>query len=86
MNTESALGYSPKELEKIPNYILYIKIMEQLNGTLDDVKDSINNTDNGSYFSEINSTLDNLVTQTFELNKTMNNIAESLRIISYNNR
>ena len=83
---ESVLGYSPKELEKIPNYILYIKIMEQLNGTLDDIKDSINNTDNGSYFSEINSTLDNLVTQTFELNKTMNNIAESLRIISYNNR
>jgi len=83
---ESVLGYSPKELEKIPNYILYIKIMEQLNGTLDDIKDSINNTDNGSCFSEMNATLDNLVTQTFELNKTMNNIAESLRIISYNNR
>ena len=84
--SEVVLGYSQKELDKIPNYILYIKIMEQLNGTLDDVKDSINNTDNGSYFSEINSTLDNLVTQTFELNKTMNNIADSLRIISYNNR
>jgi len=83
---ESVLGYSPKELEKIPNYILYIKIMEQLNGTLDDVKDAINGTENGSYFSEMNATLDNLVTQTFELNKTMNNIAESLRIISYNNR
>jgi hypothetical protein len=53
---ESVLGYSQKELDKIPNYILYIKA------------------------------LDNLVTQTFELNKTMNNIAESLRIISHNNR
>ena len=83
---ESVLGYSPKELEKIPNYILYIKIMEQLNVTLDDVKDAIKGTENGSYFSEMNATLDHLVTQTFELNKTMNNIAESLRIISYNNR
>ena len=53
---ESVLGYSQKELDKIPNYILYIKA------------------------------LDNLVTQTFELNKTMNNSAESLRIISHNNR
>jgi len=54
--SEVVLGYSQKELDKIPNYILYIKA------------------------------LDNLVTQTFELNKTMNNIAESLRIISHNNR
>ena len=63
MNTESALGYSPKELEQIPNYILYIKMLEKLNQTLD-----------------------NLVEQTFELNKTMNNIGESLRVISHNNR
>ena len=55
MNTESALGYSPKELEQIPNYILYIKMLEKLNQTLD-----------------------NLVEQTSELNKTMNTIAESL--------
>ena len=84
--SESVLGYSPTELERIPNYILYIKKMDQIDGTLDDIKDSINNSDNGSYFSEINNTIGNLVTQTSELNKTMNNIAESLRIISHNTR
>jgi deoxyxylulose-5-phosphate synthase len=105
---ESVLGYSQKELDKIPNYILYIKVVEQLDqtfndikdeisivlntntleisNTLDNIKDAINSSDNGSYFSEISNTLDNLVTQTFELNKTMNNIAESLRVISHNNR
>ena len=61
--SEVVLGYSQKELEKIPNYILYIKMMEELNATLN----NINN-------------------QTFELNKTMNNIAESLRVISLNNK
>ena len=61
--SEVVLGYSQKELDKIPNYILYIKILEQLNTTLD----NINN-------------------QTFELNKTMNNIAESLRVISLNDK
>ena len=86
MNTESALGYSPKELEQIPNYILYIKMLEQLDQTFNEVKDEIRLTDNGSYFKEINTTLDNLVTQTFELNKTMENIADSLRVISQNNR
>jgi len=57
-----------------------------IDATLDNVKDAINNSDNGSYLSEINATLDNLVTQTFELNKTMTNIADSLRVISHNNR
>ena len=61
--SEVVLGYSQKELDKIPNYILYIKMMEELNATLN----NINN-------------------QTFELNKTMNNIAESLRVISFNNK
>ena len=50
------------------------------------IKDAINNADNGGYFREINGTLANLVAQTSELNKTMNNIAESLRVISHNNR
>ena len=62
-NEAVVLGYSQKELDQIPNYILYIKMMEELNATLN----NINN-------------------QTFELNKTMNNIAESLRAISLNNR
>jgi hypothetical protein len=83
---ESVLGYSQKELDKIPNYILYIKVLEQLDQTFDNIKEEIRKGDNGSYFSEISNSIDNLVTQTFELNKTMNNIAESLRVISHNNR
>ena len=30
----SVLGYSPTELEKIPNYILYIKMLENLDNTI----------------------------------------------------
>ena len=74
------------ELENTPNYVLYTQALGDIDATLDNIKDSLNNTDNGSYFSEISNSLDNLVTQTFELNKTMNNIAESLRVISHNNR
>ena len=75
-----------EELENTPNYILYTQSLGDIDATLDNVKDAINNTDNGGYFSEINETLANLVAQTFELNKTMNNIAKSLRIISQNKR
>ncbi|MAH48505.1 hypothetical protein CMI37_21950 [Candidatus Pacearchaeota archaeon] len=71
-----------QELENTPNYILYTQALGDIDATLDNIKDSLNNTDNGSYFGEINTTLDNLVTQTFELNKTMNSIAKSLRLIS----
>jgi len=60
--------------------------LEQLDQTFDNIKEEIRKGDNGSYFSEISNSIDNLVTQTFELNKTMNNIAESLRVISHNNR
>jgi hypothetical protein len=74
------------ELENTPNYVLYTQALGDIDATLDNIKDSLNNTDNGSYFSEISNSLDNLVTQTFELNKTMNNIAKSLRVISHNNR
>ena len=65
---------------------LNTQALGDINATLDNIKDEIKHSDNGSYFSEISNTLDNLVTQTFELNKTMNNIAESLRVISHNNR
>ena len=75
-----------EELENTPNYILYTQSLGDIDATLDNVKDAINNADNGGYFREMNATLDNLVTQTSELNKTMNNIAESLRVISHNNR
>ena len=67
------------ELENTPNYVLYTQALGDIDATLDNIKDSLNNTDNGSYFGEINTTLDNLVTQTFELNKTMAGIAETLR-------
>ena len=75
-----------EELENTPNYVLYTQALGDIDATLDNIKDSLNNTDNGSYFSEISNSLDNLVAQTFELNKTMNNIAESLRVISLNNK
>ena len=75
-----------QELENTPNYILYTQALEQIDVTLNYIGDAINNSDNGSYFNEIRGTLDNLVTKTFELNKTMTNIAESLRVISHNNR
>ena len=65
---------------------LNTQALGDIDATLDNIKDAINSSDNGSYFSEISNSIDNLVTQTFELNKTMNNIAESLRVISHNNR
>ncbi len=69
------------ELENTPNHVLYTQALGDIDATLDNIKDSLNNTDNGSYFSEISNSLDNLVTQTFELNKTMAGIAETLRWI-----
>ena len=39
--SEVVLGYSQKELEKIPNYVLYIKILEQINETMKDMADSL---------------------------------------------
>ena len=74
------------ELENIPNYILYTQALGDIDATLDNIKEEIKHSDNGSYLSEISNSLDNLVTQTFELNKTMTNIADSLRVISHNNR
>ena len=59
-----------EDVENIPNYILYTQALGDIDVTLYSIKDEINN----------------LTTQTFELNKTMNNIAESLRVISHNNR
>jgi hypothetical protein len=67
------------ESENIPNYILYTQALGDIDATLDNIKEEIKHSDNGSYLSEISNTLDNLVTQTFELNKTMAGIAETLR-------
>ena len=49
--SEVVLGYSQKELDKIPNYILYIKMMEELNATL-------NNISNQTF--ELNKTMNNI--------------------------
>ena len=65
---------------------LNTQALQDIYGSIDLLTDEIKTSDNGSYFGEISNSLDNLVTQTFELNKTMNNIAESLRVISHNNR
>ena len=35
--SEAVLGYSQKELEQIPNYILYIKMLEQLDQTFNNL-------------------------------------------------
>ena len=67
------------ELENTPNYVLYTQALEGIEGSLDLIAGEISNTDNGSYFNEIKGSIDNLVTQTFELNKTMVGIAETLR-------
>ena len=34
MSESLVLGYSQKELDKIPNYILYIKMMEEINKSI----------------------------------------------------
>jgi len=68
-----------EELENTPNYVLYTQALGDIDATLDNIKEEIKHSDNGSYLSEISNTLDNLVTQTFELNKTMAGIAETLR-------
>ena len=65
---------------------LNTQALQDIYGSIDLLTDEIKTSDNGSYFSEISNSLDNLVTQTFELNKTMNNIAESLRVISHNTK
>ena len=75
-----------EELENTPNYILYPQALGDIDAPLDNIKDEIRHSDNGSYLGEMNVQISNLVEQTSELNKTMNNIAESLRVISHNNR
>ena len=52
-HNESVLGKTPKELEKIPNYILYIKILEQLDATFDDIKDAHHYMENSKQIGKI---------------------------------
>ena len=64
---------------------LNTQALGDIDATLDNIKDEIKHSDNGSYLGEMNVQISNLVEQTSELNKTMTNIAESLRVISHNN-
>ena len=82
MNTESALGYLPKELEQIPNYILYIKMLEQLDATFDNIKDAINSSDNGSYLHEINNSILGVGETILDLNKTLTRMDDSIRLLA----
>ena len=81
-HNESVLGKTPKELEKIPNYILYIKILEQLDATFDDIKDAIKQGDNGSYLHEINNSILGVGETILDLNKTLTRIDDSIRLLA----
>jgi hypothetical protein len=65
-HNESVLGKTPKELEKIPNYILYIKTLEQLNETLRGMDNSI---------LGVGETI-------LDLNKTLTRIDDSIRLLA----
>jgi hypothetical protein len=55
-------------------------------GSLDDMRAEFQKTNIPVELSGITNSLDNLATQTFELNKTMENIAGSLRVIAVNTK
>ena len=55
-------------------------------GSLDDMRAEFQKTNIPVELSGITNSLDNLATQTFELNKTMENIAGSLRVIAINTK
>ena len=55
-------------------------------GSLDDMRAEFQKTNIPVELGGITNSLDNLATQTFELNKTMENIAGSLRVIAINTK
>ena len=55
-------------------------------GSLDDMRAGFQKTNIPVELSGITNSLDNLATQTFELNKTMEGIASSLRVIAINTK
>ena len=65
---------------------LNTQALQDIYGSIDLLTEAVSSSDNGSYFHEIKTSIDNLATQTFELNKTMEGIASSLRVIAINTK
>ena len=76
-------GYDYKLKEQQVNNLANLS---SIAGSLDDMRAEFQKTNIPVELSGITNSLDNLATQTFELNKTMENIAGSLRVIAVNTK
>ena len=76
-------GYDYKLKEKQVNELANLACIA---GSLDDMRAEFQKTNIPVELAGITNSLDNLATQTFELNKTMENIAGSLRVIAVNTK
>ena len=61
-----------------------ITALNNINTSLDDLRVAVDGTDNYLHLKDIDNSINSMVEQLFELNKTMTNIAESLRAIKFN--
>jgi hypothetical protein len=57
--------------------------LNNINTSLDDLRVAVDGNDNYLQLKEIDNSINSMVEQLFELNKTMTNIAESLRVIKF---
>jgi hypothetical protein len=76
-------GYDYKLKEQQVNNLANLS---SIAGSLDDMRAEFQKTNIPVELSGITNSLDNLATQTFELNKTMEGIASSLRVIAVNTK
>jgi hypothetical protein len=76
-------GYDYKLKEQQVNKL---ENLSSIAGSLDDMRAEFQKTNIPVELSGITNSLDNLATQTFELNKTMEGIASSLRVITVNTK
>ena len=76
-------GYDYKLKEQQVNNLANLS---SIAGSLDDMRAEFQKTNIPVELSGITNSLDNLATQTFELNKTMEGIAGSLRAIAVNTK
>ena len=76
-------GYDYKLKEQQVNKL---ENLSSIAGSLDDMRAEFQKTNIPVGLSDITNSLDNLATQTFELNKTMEGIASSLRVITVNTK
>jgi len=76
-------GYDYKLKEQQVNKL---ENLSSIAGSLDDMRAEFQKTNIPVELSGITNSLDNLATQTFELNKTMEGIAGSLRAIAVNTK